>query len=537
MVIRIRSLVPSVVLLALCLCLLFTPFCSVRAQVPITYSVNQEWVKVWINKDGSIDVAYNITLTYLSGEPAGIVTVGMSKDGYQIDYARDLEGNSLENMRLQGDPRIDVYLKGPIVLNRPYSFLVYAIVPDMVHQDREGRVGMEFYPSTFSSASNPIGNVRVAIGLPEGVLDSEIEYPTGWPFDDVSMAEGSLQVYWERTDWPQAQELRTGVSFPEEYVDLVDRGPDIWFYFTIAVIGLAIVGVLLLVVRRLRKAKYERPKISIEALGAARGLTAVEAAVVVGVEPVRVLTMVLYGMLRKRFVVVKEAAPLIKVEVVDATHLEKTPPRYYEIDFLKAIGKDGTLNERVLARTFLSLRDNVDRRMRGYSRNDTVNYYKSIVNNAWSQVTQAATPELKGDAIENHMEWLLMDESYGAKFSQVFLPGTLIIPRPGWWWYWYGPNVPRGPTSTPTVPLGTPTEVNPIPAQEWANNIVRGLETTTNNMVKNIQDFTNRLVTPRTAQSSKSVRQGSSCVCACATCACACACVGCACACAGGGAR
>ena len=55
-------------------------------------------------------------------------------------------------------------------------------------------------------------------------------------------------------------------------------------------------------------------------------MTAVEAAVVVGSKPVKILTMILFGMLRKKFVSVKETTPLIKLEVVDAS-LRKVPFR------------------------------------------------------------------------------------------------------------------------------------------------------------------------------------------------------------------
>lgn len=526
------------IILFFLLLILYLPF---SAPIPITsaqvtYTVNKEWVHLWINQDASMDLQYNITYTYLSGSPQGIFTVGIPKGGFKISYVRDLLGNSLTYSDVsQGSfYGIDVTLKGPIVLNHPYSFLVYAIVPGMVSTDstNPGNVGMSFYPTNFPDAIGSIGNVRVLIVLPDGVTSSEVKYPTGIPFDNVLTEGTNVAVYWERNNWSASQQLTVGVSFPAKYVTL--PGPNMGFFLTLALFMIAIIILIVFLLRRRRKAVYEKPKISIEALGAARGLTAVEAAVVVGSKPVRVLMMILFGLLKKRSIMVKETTPLIKLETVDASLRDTSPLRYYEIDFLKAIGTDGSLDERNLARAYLGLRDNVDKKMRSYSRVDTVNYYKSVVDNAWAQVTRAGTPELKGDAIEGNMEWLLIDENYDAKFKQAFPPNIIFMPSPGWWWYWHGPNFPNGPVSNPA---GVPTEVKPIPAQEWANSVVRGLETTTNNIVKNVQDFTNKLVAPQSSQSSRSVREGSSCVCACAHCACACACVGCACACAHGGGR
>jgi len=128
----------------------------------------------------------------------------MPKGGFQVDYVQDPSGDSLSYKDIsQGSfYGIDVTLRGPIVLNQPNSFLVYAIVPGMVSQDptNPGNVGMSFYPTTFSSASGSIGNVRVRIVLPEGVTSSDVKYPENMPFDNVLMVENNIAVYWERSE-------------------------------------------------------------------------------------------------------------------------------------------------------------------------------------------------------------------------------------------------------------------------------------------------------------------------------------------------
>jgi len=538
MVIRNRYAIFSFILLVFCIS--FFSMLVPLAQAQVTYTVNQEWVRIWINKDGSIDIQYNITLTYLSGSPQGIVTVGMPKGGFRIEYVQDLSKSSLQYKDVsQGNfYGIDVYLKTPIILDKTNTFIVYAVVPGMVSPDKTnpGNVGMLFYPTTFSSASGSIANLRVAIVLPQGVKNNEVKSPSGTPFDKVDMDGNNLFVFWERKGWPPGQTFTSGVSFPEKYVSLGPSGPGVWFYVGIgAFVIVALVGAAI-TVPRLRKAVYEKPRISVEALGAARDLTAVEAGIVIGLKPVRVLTMILFGLLLKRIVMVTATDPLVKLKRLERPVNEPSPSlRYYEIDYLKAIEPDGTLNETTLARTYLGLTDAINRKLRGYSREDTVNYYKSIVNQAWTQVTQAGTPELKGDALDQNIEWLLADEKFDDRFKNAFPPDIIIYPRPGWWWYWSGPYLPLGQQR---VPPTTPTEAKPIPGQDFANNVVRSLENASNNIVKNVQDFTNRLIPAQAAAASeRPVRERSSCVCACAACACACACVSCACACAGGGAR
>jgi hypothetical protein len=532
MVSRHRAIVPALILLVLCFqtALLIIPM----AQAAVTYSVSREWTKIWVNTDGSIDLMYNITMTYTSGSPEGIFRVGMPKGGFQIQYARDISGTSLQSKDVSSGSfyGIDVTLKSPIVLNQPNTFIVYAVVPGMISPDstNPGNVGMQFYPTTLDTASGPIGNVRVAIVLPQGVNSSDVKYPTGVRFDNVYMESNNLVVYWERSNWPAAQQFTVGVSFPAKYVTLV-TGPSIWLYVAIGAIILAVIVLLVVILRRRRKAPYEKPHVAVEALGALHGLTAVEAATVLDVKPVRVLTMVIFGLLMKRKIQLTAAEPIIKVKELAPPQGEAAPTlRYYEIDCLRSIEPDGSFNDMRLARTYLGLKDNVDKRLRGYSRADTVNYYKSVVGKAWDQVTQAGTPELRGDTVEQNIDWLLTDENFAGRFK-TFPSDMVILPRLGWYWYW--PYMPS--TARAGLPP-TAGDVKPVPIQEFANNVVKGLEQTSNNMVKDIQAFTNRLVAPQQAE-ARSVRGASHCVCACHACACACACVGCACACAGGGGR
>jgi hypothetical protein len=253
--------------------------------------------------------------------------------------------------------------------------------------------------------------------------------------------------------------------------------------------------------------------------------------------------MMLYGLLLKHMVAVVETDPLIKLKKLEKPEGESaSSPRYYESDYLKAIQPDGTLDETALARTYQGLVDAVNQKLRGYSREDTMNYYKSIVDKAWTQVEQAGTPELKGDALDKNLDWLLADEKFGDRFTKAFPPTMIIYPNPAWWWYWGGPRFPSGQktTSQPpsqTAPPSAPIKTTPLPGQDFANNVVRGLQTTSNNMVKNMQDFANKLIPFQTTPKEGSVAGKPSCVCACHACACACACVSCACACAGGGAR
>ena len=547
---RLAVLTLIFVVLSLSLFAAFTPPAGAQG---ITYSVSQEWLKVWVNTNRSVNFLYNISFTYLSGSPQGYFTVGMPKTGFQIQYVKDLSGSTLQYQdSSQGTfYGIDVHLKQPIVLNQAYTFVVYGLVPSMIYNDttNPGNVGVQFFPSTFLSASGS-ENLRVEILLPPGVNTSAVKSPEGLQFDNVFVDENQTAVFWERTTWSPDQTFTAGVSFPEQYVSSpgpgetgpppsTGEGTSNTVYTIIGVLaflGVAVVIVAVLV--GLAKVAYIKPSIAVEALGANRSLTAVEAGLVLGQKPVRVLTMMLYGLLLKRMVAVTETEPLLKLKKLELPTGESAPsPRYYEIDYLSAIKSDGALDERALALTYQGLVNTVNQKLRGYSRDDTVNYYKSIVDKAWMQVTQAGTPELKGDALDKNLDWLLADEKFDARFTTAFPPNIIIVPSPAWWWYWGGPHSPSGKPSTSGMPPSAPAKPVSVPGQDFANSVVLGVQSASNNMVKNVQDFANRLVPSQPAPSNHPVSGRPSCVCACHACACACACVSCACACAGGGAH
>ncbi len=504
----------------------------------VMYRIDKEWVTLWINDDSSIELHYTITITYESSAE-GWISIGLPSRDFTIVSVKDLSENNLyfEDISSGSYYAVDVNFGHLMDPGDSGTVLLIATVPydpSIIKPDETNprNIGMTFVPTYFDAITV---NLRVAIVPPQGVTTDNILTLEDAYFTTV---EGDFAVYWERTNLPPNTQLIFGVSVPEQYITIppleLPTGPDIWFYLSIfcGIVGIFIVVILL----RKRKEVYQKPKIKIEALGPARSLTAVEAAVVVDLKPVRVLTMILFSLLLKRFIKIKEIKPLIKLEkLLTPSEEPKQHPRYYEIDFLKAIESNGSLNERSLARTFISLRENVDKKMRGYARKDTINYYKSIVNTAWHQVKQASTPQLAEETIEKNLAWLLLDEKYGTKFKEAFPPNIVIIPRSNW--YWYGPHFPG---KTTTIPTGTSTtaEVKPIPIQEFADQIVTGIEEAAGGLVKNVEDFTKKLIPPKVSnQSSKPIRHNSRCVCACANCACACACVSCACACAGGGAR
>src|SRR4030042_4468108 len=59
------------------------------------YHLEHEWVKIWINQDGTIDLFYDISLTLDSGDSITRAFVGQPQRDFTIGTAFDSYGNTL----------------------------------------------------------------------------------------------------------------------------------------------------------------------------------------------------------------------------------------------------------------------------------------------------------------------------------------------------------------------------------------------------------------------------------------------------------
>jgi hypothetical protein len=513
----------------------------------LVYSVDHEWAQIFINQDGTIDLTYNISVTVTSGSMGGFY-VGQPNHDFTIGEARDQNGNSLtvNDASSGGEYRVDVLFNPRIQAGQSIWFQVTTNVAGMISNDttNPGNFGMQFIPQWISDV--PISDVRVQIVLPPDVTVSDVK-TTETFYNGTSTVEGKLAVYWEKPVIEANEQFLVGVSFPSRFMPNYNPpqssgGID----FGIFGIILGVVGVLfalvifVLIIRAASKISYASPKVSMETLGVKRGLTAVEASYLLDLKPPQIVTEILYSLLQKRAVWAKETKPSLKLQVLapfeNKTGTKDNPLRYYEIDFLNSIKPEGTLDEDKLAHTIMFLRDTVEQKLQGYSRKDTVDYYRKITAQVWTQVEQAGTVELSSNAYDEQLLWLLLDPNQRARTETVFRD-RVIQPNPLWFWWWYGYTVYHPhPTYTPNV--NVPSQSGPppaIPGADFANNIATAVEKTSNNIVVNLEKFANAIVPPPPKASHEPARSGADCVCACHECACACACVSCACACAGGG--
>jgi hypothetical protein len=516
----------------------------------LSFSFDPEGVTIWINKNGSIDLLYNITLKQDPGSSdLHWLEIGQPAADFTIGQAMDQYGNNLQlsDSSSGQDYKVRVQLNSALAAGQTLNFALTTNVAHMIYDDSKmnpGDVGMQFVPAWLSMASVP--DLRVKIFLPEGVEQSMVKTSINW--DGVGVEGGQLYVYWERTGLAAGQhDYSFGVSFPKEYVQNYESGPPgsggPWdqyvapALFLVVILVITVLGVVLAV----RRKGYLAPLLAMETLGIRRGLTAVEASYLLEIKPPRMVTEILYSLLQKRAVWVESTSPSVHLKIMEGfenkTGTRDVPLRYYEIDFLDAIREDGTLDEEKLAKAVMNLRDTVEEKMRGYCRRDTVDYYRSVSAKAWEQVERAGTPELASKSYDEQLLWLFLDPGLKARTEAAFRTRS-FQPNPLWLWYWYGySHYTAHPTYEPNIQTPAQSAKPPvIPGADFANNIATAVESTSNNIVVSLERFANAIIPGPAKSSSQPVHHNADCVCACHACACVCACVSCACACAGGGA-
>jgi len=242
----------------------------------------------------------------------------------------------------------------------------------------------------------------------------------------------------------------------------------------------------------------------------------------------KVMTMILFGTIKKG------AAQVVTREPLELEFAKKMPEdlQTYEKNFLQAFRETKSAKRRnMLQDMMVLLVRSVSDKMKGFSRKETIAYYKAIMEKAWQQVEAANTPEVKGQLLDQNLEWTMLDKDYDDRSRRVYA-GPIYVPT---WWGGYDPAYRSGRggsvSSKPLASAG-PAGRASLPGADFAASVVGGVQNFSQNVIGNISTFTSRVTgvtNPPPKPSSHSGSGGGH------SSSCACACAGCACACAGGG--
>ena len=523
-----------------------------------SFRLPKEVVHVYWNADGSMAVDYAFTFTNEAGAHViDFVDVGTPNSSYDGSQIRaDVNGTPVSiSTDYQGSGSGFAVDLGGYAIPPGQSGTVnvhIGKINNVLYKDDqdEAYASAVFSPTYFDgSFVNGDTDLTVTFHLPPGVKPEEPRWhsaPSGFPSEPAAGLDeqGRITYTWHNPNAKGSRSYDFGASFPKSYVPAeaiytappapafnID-GDTVGALVMFCCFGIFFFGipVLTAIQGNRRKLQYMPPRVALEGQGIKRGLTAVEAAILLEQPLDKVMTMILFGVVKKDAAEVVRRDPLeIKVAAPQPEGLHQ-----YESNFLKAFEQPaGAARQKALQDLMIALVKSVSEKIRGFSRKETVDYYKSIMERAWQQVEAADTPEVKSQKFEEAMEWTMLDRDYDDRMRRTF-HGPIFVPT---WWGRYDPtfrpaslgSAPR--TFAPTSQGGRMS----LPGADIAASMVTGVQTFSSKVMGDLNTFTSRVTNatnppPKPATGSSYRGGGKS-----GGCACACACAGCACACAGGG--
>ncbi len=518
------------------------------------FSLDSLTVDVFLNGDGTMDLLYRFAFTNLPGSaPIDFVDVGLPNDKFEESFiTAEVDGQPvayISSSEYEGDGTGVAVALGSAAIQPGQSGVVTVYVPGIERvfypdTSDDAYASTVFAPTYFGSQFVD-GNtdVSVTFHLPPGVQPEEPRWhsaPPGWAsepetgFDE----QGRITYTWRNTNAAGYLEYQFGASVPRQYlpegaivrVSLLERlgisSDDltfglVCFGFAAVFVGSTAWGIFS---ERRRRMAYLPPKISVEGHGIKRGLTAIEAAILMEQPMDKILTMILFAVIKKGAASIKSRDPL-ELEIADKLPDDLRP---YETDFLDAFKHPTEAGrKKALQETMVSLVQGVTNKIKGFSRKETIEYYRQITETAWGQVEAAGTPEVKSAKYDEVMEWTMLDKDYDDRTRRTFSSGPVFAPS---WWGRYDPSFPR---SSGGSGGGGSVSLPNLPGSDFAASMVNSVQSFSAGVIGGVSDFTSGVTNktnPPPKSSSSGSRSGGG-----GGCACACACAGCACACAGGG--
>ncbi len=550
-------------ILAILLIALALPSSIATAQT-YSFRVDGQQIDVYWESDGTVSLQYEIAFSNADfADPIDFVDIGFPNRNYRIsNVSASVDGHPISNIEDSPYVTYGVALGlGGNAIQPGRSGVVRVNVSgisDVLFVDNEDDLyaSAVFSPNYFGSEFvSGTSDITVVYHLPPGIQPAEPKWhgaPPGFSetpetgFD----SEGRITYTWHNPSASASEFYLFGASFPLTYVPAgtvetpnfaqqtgINFNSDAIFGFLVfSFICLVFVAIIWAVVvgERRRKLRYLPPKIAIEGNGIKRGLTAPEAAILLEEGMDKILTMILFSVIKKEAATVTKKDPM-RLDIPDPIPDDL---REYESLFLEAFKETHkTKRRKALQKMMVKLVKSVANKMKGFSKRETMAYYKRIIEQAWQQVEQAKTPEVQSEKYDEELEWTMLDKNYERRTQDTFR-GPIIVPI---WWHRYDPGLGRASTggsigktgSVPSMSTGGGVPSLPtLPGGDFAASMVTGVQNMSAGVLGSLSAFTGGVTKvtnppPKPSPSSRSgggwSGGGSSCACACAGCACACA--------------
>jgi hypothetical protein len=288
-----------------------------------------------------------------------------------------------------------------------------------------------------------------------------------------------------------------------------------------------VLAVIVETARKKRKEKYLPAIASVEGGGIKRGLTAPEAAALLELPVNKVITLILFGMMKKGVIVQSSKEP-VRFRVADHPPADAVP-QTYENDFLALLKKHadaGSIHEIDCSKPMAALIKTVASRMVGFNVNETREYYKQIISRAWKEAEEIGEIDAWQKKMDEKVDWMMLDPDFGGRFRPYqdrYIPRSYRTTSAG---YSTGTRSSGAPSSA-----GSPRFSDVAASVSgWFQNTAGGVVGSVEGKQAGILNFGSfdKAIGEAMKSSGGSGRSGGGggCACACAGCACACACAG-----------
>ncbi len=497
------------------------------------FSIPEFSCTVEINRDRSLNIHYNILFECTPGYSSiDVIDIGFpSYDFSASQVEARVDGHTLTRIYMSPyiDNGVEVHLDGNAIHSGEQGhFWLRGENGNMVFLDTEDDdyASMEFTPTWFDSGLlTGSSNFSLTIIFPEGSHPEMVRYHDR-PYTSSSVnKDGRVEYVWEETRRVDSSYL-VGVSFPEDLVDgplferpkepFMDDGTLIalaGFAFFFLFFGFMIFVIVKAVLKaKRRREEYLPPKLGLEGSGIRRGLTAPLAALLLEEKLDRVFVLILFGLLKKGSLRLEDGK-LMKTGSTEGL-------RSYEMELLALLPEVPSAKpvpaEKIKS-IFLEMIKVLAKKMKGFSLEESQEYYRSVIESAWNMVAADRSAEKAGAILGDRFQWLLADEKFDSRVNKLSSDRNILLPM---YMYGYFPGNAR-------MIKGSTGGLN---LSQACSQVAGALERSAENAVSHLTKLSST-VTAKSNPVPVSTHRGSSG----GGCACACACAGCACACAGGG--
>jgi len=555
-----------------------------------SFSVPRVVMDVRVLPGGGAVIHYSMDfVNSANGHAIDIVDVGMPHENYSIEASKawvdgkELSGSIQVSQYVK--PGMEVHLGSQeIPAAGSATFEFETIMPDMVYQDmtRKDLASMQITPTWFGEQYvQGSTNLSILVRIPEGVKPEEV-LSQDVPFTGKELNIGSTVVSWD-VNRRFTSAYRVGVSFPKRvmthvvtmsipqlmmrwwrgalspqargfltiaaavcffiifmrftgntgcifFVPLLIAGGFFYVKFEAAEIFvwpvLIVLAVIVETARKNRKEKYLPAIASVEGGGIKRGLTAPEAAVLLELPVNKVITLILFGMMKKGVIrqITKEPVMFRVVDPLPADAVLQT----YENDLLALLKKNvkvQSVHEIDFSKSMAALVKAVASRVVGFDLNETREYYKQIISRAWKEAEEIGEIEGWQKKMDEKVDWMMLDPDFGGRFRPYqdrYIPrsyrttslGSSTAPRSG------APSAAGAPRFSDVA----------ASVSGWFQNTAGGVVGSIEGKQAGVLNFGSfdKAIGEAMKSSGGSGRSGGGggCACACAGCACACACAG-----------